>query len=118
LALAFLVSAVCLLPAQSYAPPKSVPPTDDQKKEIIARAEKLQERLNQVQRRGVRDPILADAAIYLKAAQWITRHDEFYGDQTAAWTLDVLAEGLLRAEQAKQGDAPWLNRTAASIVRA
>jgi pimeloyl-ACP methyl ester carboxylesterase len=118
IALAALASAVCLLPAQSYAPPAVVPPTDDQKKDITARSEKLQERLNQVQRRGVRDPILADVAVYLKAAQWITRHDEFYGDKTAAWTLDVLADGLLRANQAAQGDSPWLNRTAASTVRA
>jgi pimeloyl-ACP methyl ester carboxylesterase len=118
LALTTLASAVCLLPAQSYDPPASARPDDATRKEIVARAEKLQERLNQVQRRGVRDPILADAAIYLKAAQWVTRHDEFYGEKSPAWTLDVLADGLLRAGQAAQGDAPWLNRSAASVVRA
>ncbi|HEX5273234.1 MAG TPA: hypothetical protein VFW33_22210, partial [Gemmataceae bacterium] len=96
----------------------STPPTDEQKKEITARAERLQERLNQLQRRAVRDPLLADAAVYLKAAQWVTRYNEYYGAKSPAWTLDVLADGLLRAGQAAQGDAPWLARTGASAVRA
>jgi pimeloyl-ACP methyl ester carboxylesterase len=118
LVLVALAAAVYLLPAQSYAPPPVTEPDDTTKKEITSRTERLQERLNQLQRRGVHDPILADTAIYLKAAQWITRHDEFYGDKSPAWTLDVLAEGLLRAGQAAQGEAPWLNRTAASVIRA
>ncbi len=115
LALVALAAAVCLLPAQSYAPPAVVEPDDATKKEITARIERLEQRLNQLQRRGVRDPMLADVAVYLKAAQWITRYDEFYGDKAAAWTLDVLADGLLRAGQAAQGEAPWLNRTVSTI---
>jgi dienelactone hydrolase len=117
-ALAALAAAVCLLPAQSYDPPAVTRPTDEQKKEIVTRAEKLQERVNLLLRRGVHDPVLADAAVYLKAAQWITRHDEFYGEKSPAWTLDVLAEGLLRASLALQGEAPWRVRTGASIARA
>ncbi len=118
-ALAALAVAAALLPAQqNYDPPKTTPPTEEQKKEITARMERLQERLNQLQRRGVRDPMLADTAVYLKAALWVTRFDEFYGDKSAAWALDVLADGLLRAGQVAQGEAPWLNRTGATAVRA
>jgi predicted esterase len=117
LALAALALAACLLPAQSYEPPAATPPTAEQKKEIIARGEKLQERLNQLQRRGVGDPLLADVAVYLKAVHWITRDNEFYGDKSAEWALDVLAEGKMRASFLLEGEAPWRARTGASTAR-
>jgi dienelactone hydrolase len=119
LALAAVAAVVGLLTAQNtYAPPPVSEPDDATKKEITARADKLQQRLNELQRKGVRDPILGDVAVYLKAATFITRHNEFYGDKAGAWTLDVLADGLLRATQAAQGEAPWLVRTGATSARA
>ncbi len=68
--------------------------------------------------RGLTDPFLGDVAIYAKAGRWIVQHNEFYGDKAGDWTLDVLADGLLRASQAAQGDAPWYIRTGASSARA
>jgi predicted esterase len=118
LALAALALAVGLLPAQNYAPPPVTEPDDATKKEITARVEKLEQRLAQLQKRRVGDPILADVEIYLKAARWITRHNEFYGDKSAAWTADVLRDGLLRATQALEGEAPWLSVRGASVARA
>jgi dienelactone hydrolase len=120
LALATLATSVALLSAQSYAPPPVSEPDDATKKEIVARAEKLDLRLNQLQKRGVNDPIFADVAIYLKAAQWIVRHNEFYNDKAGAGTLDVLNDGLLRASQVAQGEIlppPWINQRGASVGR-
>ncbi len=116
-ALAALAAAVGLLAAQGYAPPPSAEPDAATKKEIASRAEKLDQRLGQLERRGLRDPVLADVAVYAKAAHWVVRHNEFYGDKAAAWTLDVLSDGLLRASQAAQGEAPWMSRAGASSPR-
>jgi predicted esterase len=117
-ALAAFAAALGLLAAQSYAPPPVTEPDDATKKEIVARAERLDQRLGQLERRGLRDPVLADVAVYAKAARSVVRHNEFYNEKAGAWTLDVLADGLLRATQASQGDSPWLNRTGASVARA
>ncbi|HKI31760.1 MAG TPA: hypothetical protein VKA46_07820 [Gemmataceae bacterium] len=118
LALGAVAAAVGLLSAQDYAPPPVTEPDAATKKEIAARLEKLEQRLAQLEKRRVKDPGLADVAIYAKAGRWITRHNEFYGKTAGAWTLDVLADGLLRANQAAQGEFPWLYRTGASLARA
>jgi pimeloyl-ACP methyl ester carboxylesterase len=117
-ALAAFAAALGLLPAQSYAPPPVAAPDEVTKKEIANRAEKLDQRLGQLERRGLKDPILADVAVYAKAARWIVRHNEFYGEKAGAWTLAVLEDGLLRSAQAAQGEAPWLAHTGASVSRA
>jgi pimeloyl-ACP methyl ester carboxylesterase len=118
LALAAVAVGVGLLPAQNYAPPAVTEPEDAAKKDIAVRVEKLEQRLAQLQKRRVPDPVLGDVAIYLKAARWVTRHNEFYGDRAAGWTIDVLKNGLLRASQALEGEAPWLNVRGASVARA
>jgi hypothetical protein len=118
LAAAALAVVVGLLPAQNYAPPAVTEPDDATKKEIATRVEKFEQRLAQLQKRRVTDPVLGDVEIYLKAARWITRHNEFYGGQSPAWTIDVLKDGLLRASQALEGEAPWLNVRGASVARA
>jgi hypothetical protein len=115
---AVLAAALGLLPAQTYAPPAPTQPDDATRKEIAARTDKLDQRIAQLERRGLRDPFLADVAIYAKAAHWIVRHNEFYGDKAAAWTLDVLNDGLLRASLAAGGESPWLNRTGFNTARA
>jgi predicted esterase len=118
LALGVVAATVGLLCAQNYAPPPVTEPDAATKKEIAARLEKLEQRLAHLEKRGVKDPGLSGVAIYAKAGRWITRHNEFYGKDSAAWTLDVLADGLLRANQASQGDYPWFYRNGASITRA
>src|SRR5262249_7735204 len=118
LALSTLAAVVGLLSAQNYAPPPVKIPDEATQKEIVARLEKLEHRLAELEQKGLKDPVLGDAAVYSKAGRWIIRHNEFYGDKAGSWTLDILADGLLRASQAAQGDAPWLNHLGASSIRA
>lgn len=94
--------------AQNYAPPASTPPDEATRKEIEERGEKLLQRINVLRGRGVRDPILADVEIFARAAATVVRDNEYYGKDSSKWVLDVLDQGLLRAVQANQGDAPWL----------
>jgi dienelactone hydrolase len=104
-------------PASSFAPPEPTPPSDDVRKTIEARGEKLTRQLGELRRLGVPDYILADVEIYQKASLWIVRHNEFYGKDAADWTVDVLDRGLLRASEAMRGDNPWMNDTGRAVVR-
>src|SRR5438132_7674123 len=88
-----------LLLAQNYAPPEPNTPDEATLKAIGAKGEKLGQRLQMLRRQGVRDPQLADVEIYYKAAVWITRHNEFYHKDAAAWTQEALDRRLLRASQ-------------------
>jgi dienelactone hydrolase len=119
------VAALCALPAvllvlqaQDYAPPPAVPPSEAALKEITERSDRLDRKLASVHRQGVNDALRVDAEIYLKAAQWIKRHNEFYDKDSAAWTLDALDRGLLRASQLARGDTPWLQEMGHAVVRA
>ncbi len=105
-------------PASSFAPPKSEPPPGAVLKEIGERKEKLAAALEAMRRQGITDPFRAEVEIFHKAADWIVRHNEFYQKQAGDWTLAALDRGLLRATQQLRGEAPWLNQTGHSILRA
>jgi dienelactone hydrolase len=118
LVIGFIWAGLFCLMAQDYAPPPSRPPDDATLKDITERSDRLEQRLRSLKQRGVNDGIRVDAEIYLKAAQWIKKHDEFYDKNSAAWTRDALDRGLLRAAQLAQGETPWFNETGHSVVRA
>ena len=46
---------------------------------------------------------VADVEIYLKAAEWIVRHEEWFANDSAKQTLAVLDDGLERAKAATAG---------------
>jgi hypothetical protein len=117
LSAAVVGTAAAWLPAQDYAPPPSQPPDAATLKAINQRQDRLSLILRGLRSRGVADSLRADVEVYLKAAEWITRHDEFYHKDAAAWTLDALDRGLLRAAQLSQGQAPWLEETGHAVVR-
>ena len=71
-----------------------------------------------MKRHGVRDPYLADIEIHLKAAEWIVRHGEFYKKDYIDATLDALDRGLFGAAQQNMGEAPWVNISGSSVIRA
>ena len=118
LTLAGVAAGFGLLPAQNFAPPAALAPDQATSREITARAEALARRLNDLRRQGVRDPLLGDAEVYDKAAQWVVRHGEFYHKDAAGWTLAALDRGLLRAAQLGRGEAPWLEQAGQASVRA
>ena len=82
------------------------PPTSDQRREIEQKSAELDAALRPLRAR-VPDDLLADAEIYLKAARWILRYDEFYGKDYAARTLAVLDTGLERARELAAGKPQW-----------
>jgi hypothetical protein len=66
----------------------------------------------------LKDDVLAEVEVYAKAAEWVARHGEYFGD-TAKWTVAVLDDGLKRAEaSANAGDPPWRRTAGRSVVRA
>ncbi|HEY1859964.1 MAG TPA: prolyl oligopeptidase family serine peptidase [Gemmataceae bacterium] len=117
-ALCAVPAVLLVLRAQDYAPPPVVTPSEAALKEIAERSDRLDRKLASVRRQGVNDALRVDAEIYLKAAQWIRRHNEFYDKDSAAWTLDALDRGLLRASQLAQGETPWLQEMGHAVVRA
>jgi dienelactone hydrolase len=104
-------------PVLKFPRPKITAPDEKTAETISARTEKLGKAIERLVKLGVRDPALADVEVYLKAAQWIVKHGEFYGAKAAEWTVNVLDRGLLRASQQSRGETPWLNLTGQSVTR-
>jgi dienelactone hydrolase len=110
-----------LLPAQpvlTFPPPEVTPPDKATLQTIQARTEKLTAALERLRKLGVRDPSLADVEIYLKAVQWIAKHNEYFGKNAGKKILDVLDQGLLRSSQQGRGETPWLFTPGQSVARA
>jgi hypothetical protein len=58
-----------------------------------------------------------DLEIYVKAAEWIVRHQEWFTADIGKQTLAVIDQGLKRAEDAKGGKTPWLVPDGKSVAR-
>src|SRR5262245_21477774 len=105
-------------PALTFQPPKVTAPDKATLDTIAARTQKLADTLDRLRQKGVKDPALADVEVFVKAAQWIVKHGEYY-NASAEWILPVLDHGLLRASQQGRGEATWLYRAAGqTVVRA
>ena len=105
-------------PVLKFPRPKITAPDEKTLETSSSRTEKLARAIDRLVKLGVRDPGLAEVEVYLKAAQWIVKHNEFFGEKSPAWTVDVLDNGLLRASQQARGEAPWLNITGQAVARA
>src|SRR5262249_43556227 len=69
------------------------------------------------QRRFARE-VLPEVEIYAKAVEWVSRHNEWFGD-TAKWAVAVLDDGLKRTEElAAANEAVWRKTAGKSVVRA
>jgi hypothetical protein len=117
-----LLLPLCLLTltaatALCFPPPKSTPPDADVLKTIGERTDKLTKEIAKLRSLGVAEHLVADADVYLKAAVWVQRHDEFYQKDAAERTLAVLDRGLLRANQLGRGEYPWRYQTGRSVAR-
>lgn len=118
LAAVVLASGAGWLLAQDFAQPKVEEPEPAKIKEITELGGRLAKRLRVLQQQKVGDPYLAEVEVYYKAAEWITRHNEFFQKEAGDWTVEALERGLVRAGQLAQGESPWLSITGTSVVRA
>jgi hypothetical protein len=105
----FAIPILLVVPALAFGQSKEptiVKPDDETMATIRAKLEKLQAELPPDSPGAFLDPtvqrqIYADVAIYAKAAEWMIRHGEFYGDKAAGQLLQVLDAGLKRAAEVK-----------------
>lgn len=108
---------------QSFAPPKPQPPDEKILEKIKQGLATLDNKIAQVTKRlakthGLRHPyaqmVLADIAIYHKAARWIMEHQEWYRAEYPQWTLEVLERGMERADSIlTTGQVSWLPQSGA-----
>jgi hypothetical protein len=114
-ALNLILIATTLL-AQAPPPARSVPVTPEERRQIGQKAAELEAAIAPL-RGKIPGDLLADAEVYLKAARWILRYDEFYSKAFVAQTLTVLDTGLARAHELAAGVPTWTKRTG-SLCRA
>jgi predicted esterase len=118
LAVGLLLTATVLLRAQDYAPPPAKAPDAATLKTIADKTARLGKLVSSLRSQGVPDPWLAEVEVYHKGAVWIARHNEFFQPEAAAWTLEALDRGLLRARFAAGGEFPWVHAAGYPVVRA
>jgi predicted esterase len=106
-----------LLPAQDFAPPDSKAPDAATVKLIKEKTARLGKAIGSLRKQGIRDPLLADIEIYHQAGLAIVQHDEFFQAESAAWTLEALDRGTVRALLMAQGEYPWGNARGHAVVR-
>ena len=104
-------------PSPSFEPPGTRPPDAATRRKIDDLTRVLRTAIADLTKKGVKDSVLADVEVHLKAAEWIVRHNEFYHADAGKWTVKVLEQGLQRAELAAKGEAPWQKTTGTSVVR-
>lgn len=94
--------------AKKKAAPAKPTLTEQQTAEIKAGIGKLSAALTELKTsRPAEDDLYADAAVCLKAAEWILRHNEFTEPRDIAATLRVLELGRQRAADLAAGKHPW-----------
>jgi dienelactone hydrolase len=95
----------------AQAPPASTlyHPTPEERSQVERKIADLDAALRPL-RAGVADDLVVDAEVYLKAAQWVLRFDEFYSKAYVSQTLAVLETGLQRARELAAGEPGWTKR--------
>src|ERR1700733_14480905 len=93
-----LILAAATLLAQAPPPVPVVPVTPEERHQIEQKTDELDAALNPLRGKADAD-LLADVEVYLKAARWILRYNEFYSKAYVAQTLAVLDTGLQRAQE-------------------
>jgi pimeloyl-ACP methyl ester carboxylesterase len=116
-----IVFAILCLPgfcrAQDFSPPPPFPPSATVLKDIAAKTEQLGAAIAELRKQGLRDPDLADVAIYHRAARMIVAHNEFFTKSSGADTVFVLEQGLERAKELAQGHMPWTAASGTTTLR-
>lgn len=76
--------------------------------DVLTKARAKMDELSSKLTKAKADDLRADAAIYLKAGEWMLRHpEEFYKPEYSEQLLAVLDRGLARASQLEAGNPSW-----------
>lgn len=113
-AIAFVAGAPVF--AQKFDPPASKAPDAATLKLIEERTTKLKEAVNAATPK-IPEIHRADLEVYVKAAEWIVRHQEWYTADSGKQTLAVIEQGIKRADSARDGKTPWLEPKGKSVAR-
>ncbi len=103
---ALLLGSAVMAQPPDFPAPKTFPPDAATLKTITDKTAEL--------RKLVTKETSPDVAIYLKAAEWIVKHGEWYTEKSAQQTLDVLDAGLKRAADKEQS---WLKVRGKPFIR-
>jgi pimeloyl-ACP methyl ester carboxylesterase len=117
-----LISAAILLAAgipvfsQNYDPPPAKTPDAATLKQIDVGLGELRQAVAAAAK-DLPKVHRADLEVYVKAVEWITRHNEWFTADSGKQTLAVIDQGLKRAESARGGKTPWLDPAGRSVAR-
>lgn len=92
------------------------PAPEPQAAQIAERLSKLQGAIKELRAKDPNPFLLADVEVFAKAAEWATRHQEFYTPQYADQAIKALEVGLERAALLAAGSSPW-DQAAGSLIR-
>jgi len=96
-------------------PPPGIAVPDDVRRELTTGVEELTRAIAAVRERYGRNhplrELLPDVQIYHKAVDWALRFDEFYDARELPVARKLLQQGLERARQLSEGQAPWTSAT-------
>lgn len=96
-------------------PPAGVAIPEAARAELTAGAADLASQIQALQsslsaRSGLRD-LLPDVQVFHKAVDWALRYDEFFKSNDVGVARNLLKIGLERAQNLREGSAPWLTAT-------
>ena len=96
-------------------PPLGIPVPDPQKKELETAVQALRTAIDAAAKAQAKMPniedLLADVEVYHKAVDWALRHNEFFKPDEFKGAVEVLAEGMGRAQSLLKGETPWTKQT-------
>ena len=115
-----LLAVLCLssvaFAQPNFAPANAVPVDPEVLKQIEAKTITLREAFAALPKE-TSTARKADVEIYLKAAEWIVRHGEYFTKDSGKQTLLALDAGLARAKAVAAGKAPWLELRGKPMIR-
>ncbi|HUG18921.1 MAG TPA: prolyl oligopeptidase family serine peptidase, partial [Planctomycetaceae bacterium] len=117
-----LLISVCLSPPTSFAQkaePQAATKLESELEKLQQKIESLRQAELAVEKDGLtrsRRWLISDVEVFAKAAEWILRHDEFYKPDYVQQTEQVLAAGMIRAEQFAARENIWGTSPGKSIL--
>jgi hypothetical protein len=115
LLLAALAADAATTNAPSRVPPIGIKITTADRAELSSGAAELGKEIDALRRELISTPrlleLLPDVQVFHKAVGWALRYDEFYRPNEVGIARGLLKQGLQRAQQLRNGEAPWLTAT-------